>query len=113
MDLVDGKCSTSESTKLDEEMRKTSKMEKGQASSRLISKDLKNTFSSTTIAMTQLKKKMFSIKLLETTSKVIGTHSWLKDTLERKRERKDEGVSTKDTVSLVVHSKTALTKLKK
>ena len=41
---------------------------------------------------------MFSIESLGTTSKVIGTNSWLEDTLEKKRKRKDEGQEAKDIV---------------
>ena len=47
------------------------------------------------------------------TSKVIGIDSWLENILERKRKRKDEGTLAKDTISLVVHSGSALTKVKK
>ena len=46
-------------------------------------------------------------------SKVIGIDSWLEDTLERKRTGRDEGAPTKDIVSLVVHSGSMLTKVKK
>ena len=56
---------------------------------------------------------MFSIDSLGTASKVIGTNSWLEDTLDRKRKRKDEGVPDKDTLSLAIHSKSTLTKVKK
>ena len=38
--------------------------------------------------ITPFKKKMFSIESLGTASKVIGTDSWLEDTLERKRKGK-------------------------
>ena len=47
------------------------------------------------------------------TSKVIGIDSWLEGTLERKRKRKDEGSLAKDTISLAVHSRSALTKVEK
>lgn len=63
--------------------------------------------------VTLVKKKMFSIESLGMASKVIGTNSWLEDTLERKRKRKDESTPTKDTISLVVHFGYALTKVKK
>ena len=46
--------------------------------------------------MTQVKKKMFSIESLGTTSKVISKESWLEDTLEKKRKRKDESTPMKD-----------------
>ena len=65
------------------------------------------------MVMTLAKKKMFSIESLATASKVIGTDSWLEDTLERKRKRKDEGTPVKDNVSLAVHSRSMLTKVKK
>ena len=60
--------------------------------------------------MTPAKKKMFNIESLGTTSKVIGTNSWLEDTLGRKRKRRDEGTPAKDTVSLVAFSGSVLTK---
>ena len=56
---------------------------------------------------------MFSIESLGMASKVIGIDSWLEDTLDRKRKRKDEGTPNKDTVSLVVHLGFSLTKVKK
>ena len=65
------------------------------------------------MAMTPTKKNMFSIESLGMTSKVIGIDSWLEDTLERKRKRKDEGAPAKDIVSLVVRSGSVLTKVKK
>ena len=63
--------------------------------------------------VTLVKKKMFSIELLGATSKVISTNSWLEDTLERKRKRKDESVPTKDIVSQAVRSRTTMVKAKK
>lgn len=51
----------SESTESDEAVKKSLEVEKGQNSSRFISKDLKNHFSSTIVAITPVKKKMFSI----------------------------------------------------
>lgn len=56
---------------------------------------------------------VISIESLKMASKVIGTDSWLEDTLERKRKRNDESVSTKEIVSLTNHSRTTLTKVKK
>ena len=47
---------------------------------------------------------MFSIDSLGTSLKVIGIESWLEDTLDRKRNRKDESAPSNDTLSLVIHS---------
>lgn len=44
---------------------------------------------------------------------MIGTNSWLEDNLERKRKRKYESTSMKDTISLKVHFGSTLTKFKK
>ena len=63
--------------------------------------------------MTRVKKKMFSIESLGAASKVISTKSWLEDTLERKRKRKDESVPAKDIVSQAVRSGSAMVKAKK
>ena len=65
------------------------------------------------MVMTLAKKKMLSIEPLGIASKVIGTDSWLEDTLERKRKRKDESAMTKDIISLVVCFGSMLTKVKK
>ena len=46
------------------------------------------------------------------TSKVIGIDSWLEDTLEKKRKRKDEGAPNKDALSLAVCSRSTLSKVK-
>ena len=54
--------------------------------------------------VTLAKKKMISIESLGMASKVIGTDSWLEDTLERKRKRKDESTPAKDTIPLTFHS---------
>ena len=75
VDLRDGKSSNSESIEYDEATKRTSKVEKGQSSSKLISQAQKNPFSSTTMAITPVKKKMFSIESLGTASKVIRTDS--------------------------------------
>ena len=62
---------------------------------------------------TPVKKKMFNIESLGVASKVIGTESWLEDTLERKRKRKYEIIPSKDVVSQEVHSGSAMVKAKK
>ena len=49
--------------------------------------------------ITLIKRKMFSIDSLGIASNVID--SWLEETLERKRKRKDEGAPSKDTLSLL------------
>ena len=87
-------------------------MEKVPSSSKLISQDPKNPFSVTIVVVTLVKKKILSIESLGVASKVIGTKSWLEDTLERKRKRKDESVPTKDIVSQAVHSGTTMVKAK-
>ena len=112
-DLIDGGSSESESIESDEATKKTSEVEKGQYSSKLISRAPKNPFSSTTKAITSIKGKMFRFDSLGTTSKVIDTDSLLEDTLDRKRKRKNEGAPNKDTLSLVVRCGSALTKVKK
>ena len=93
--------------------KKSSEVEKGQSSAKLISQDPKNPFSSTAMTITLVKKKMFSIESLGMASKVIGIDSWLEDTLERKKKRKNESTLAKDTVSLIVHYGPTLTKVKK
>ena len=60
-----------------------------------------------------MKKNFFSIESLGTASKVISTESWLEDTLEKKRKRKDESVPAKDIVSQAVRSGSAMVKAKK
>ena len=64
------------------------------------------------MVITPVKKNIFSIESLSTASKVIGTNSWLEDTLEKKRKRKDEGAPNKDALSLVVFSGSTLSKVK-
>ena len=56
---------------------------------------------------------MFSVESLGTASKVISTESWLEDTLEMKRRRKDESTHTKDFISLIVQSSSTLARVKK
>ena len=65
------------------------------------------------VVATPVKRKMFSIESLGMASKVISTDSWLEDTLERKRIRKDESTPAKDAISLAVRSGSALAKVKK
>ena len=110
MEIGDDKSSSSESTEFEEFMKKNQEEEKAPSSSRLLSRDPKNPFSATIVAATPRKKKMFSIESLGTTSKVISIESWLKDTLEKKRKRKDESVPMKDILSQAVHSRFAMVK---
>ena len=65
------------------------------------------------VVATPAKRKNFSIESLGIASKVISTKSWLEDTLERKRKRKDERTPAKDAISLVVHSRFGLARVKK
>ena len=88
-------------------------MDKSQSPSRLFSHDPKKPFPSTVVTMTPTKKNTFSIESLGMASNIIGLDSWLEDTLERKRKRRDEGILAKDTISLVVHFVYILTKVKK
>lgn len=113
VDLGDEGSSDNESIKLDEATKKTSEVEKSQGASMLISHVPKNLFSSTVKEITLIKRKMFSIDSLRMASKVIGTESWLEDTLEKKRKRKDEGAPNKEALSLLVHSRSTLSKVKK
>ena len=113
VEIGDDKSSSSESTESNEATKKTQEEEKAPSSSQLLSRDLKNPFSATTTTMTQVKKKMFSIESLGTISKVISTKSWLEDTLEKKRKRKDESAPTKDIVSQAVRSGSIMVKAKK
>ena len=99
VEIGDDQSSSSESTESDEATKKTQEEEKVLGSSRLLSQDLKNPFFATTAATTQVKRKMFSIESLGTASKVISIESWLEDTLEKKRKRKDESTLAKDIVS--------------
>ena len=73
----------------------------------------KNPFAPPTAKATPAKRKMFSVESLGTASKVISTESWLEDTLERKRRRKEENTPTKDAVSLAVSFGSALARVKK
>lgn len=73
VDLGDGGSSESESAKFAEATKKTTKEEKCPESSKLTSQVLKNPFSSTTKTLTPIKRKMFSIDTLGTTSMMIGT----------------------------------------
>ena len=56
---------------------------------------------------------MFSIGSLGKASKVIGIDSWLEDTLDRKRKRRDESAPSKNTLSLAIHFGSTFTKVKK
>ena len=60
-----------------------------------------------------MKKNMFSIESLGTASKVISIESWLEDTIEKKRKRKDESAPAKDIVSQAVRSRSTMVKAKK
>ena len=104
--MGDEENSSSESTDSEEAVKKTAEMEK--------SKEVpKNPFAPPTAKATPAKRKMFSVESLATASKVISTESWLEDTLERKRRRKEENTPTKDAVSLAVSSGSALARVKK
>ena len=113
VEIRDDQSSSSEITEFDEATKKTQEEGKVSSSSRLLSQDLKNPFSMTTVAVTQVKRKMFSIESLGTASKIISIDSWLEDTLEKKRKRKDESTPTKDIVSQAVRSGSAIVKAKK
>ena len=113
VEIGDDKSSSSESTESDEATKKTQEEEKAPGSSRLLSRDPKNPFSATIVAATPAKNKMFSIESLGTTSKVISTESWLEDTLDKKRKRKDEIVPVKYIVSQAVRSGSVMVKAKK
>ena len=113
VEIGDEKSSSSESTESDEATRKTQEEKKAPSSSWLLSQDPKNPFSTTTMAVTQVKKKMFSIESLGTASQVISIESWLEDTLEKKRKRKDESIPAKDIVSQEIHSGSVMVKAKK
>lgn len=112
VDLGDGGTSESESTKSDEAAKKSIEKEKGPKTLKLISQAPNNPFSSTTKTLTLVKKKIFSVDTLSTTSKVIGTESWLENTLDRKGKW-IEGVPNKETLSLAIHFGSALRKVKK
>ena len=56
---------------------------------------------------------MFSIESLGTASKVISIESWLEDTLEKKRKRKDESTLARDIISQAFCSGFAIVKAKK
>ena len=61
VDLGDGKSGNSESTESTKAEKKNQEVDKGQSSSKLISQDPTNTFSSIVMMVTLVKKKMFSI----------------------------------------------------
>ena len=88
VEIGDENSSSSESTESNEVAKKTQEVEKVPSSSRLLSQDPKNPFFATTMVVTLVKKKMFSIESLGRASKVIGIESWLEDTLKRKRKEK-------------------------
>jgi len=113
VEIGDGDTSSSESTESDKAVEGTQVEEKDPSSSRLLSHGSKNPFSVGTMVKTPTKKRMFSIESLGENSKVIGIESWLEDTLERKRKRKDENVPSRDIVSQVVHSSSTMVKAKK
>ena len=106
VDLGDGESSSSESTNSKEAMKKTTEVEKRKEVP-------KNPFAPPTVKATPAKRKMFSVESLGTTSKVISIESWLEDTLERKRRRKEENTPTKDAVSLAVSFGSTLARVKK
>lgn len=56
---------------------------------------------------------MFSVDTLATTSKVIGIESWLKDTLDKKRKRKEDRVANKETLYLTIYYGSTFSKVKK
>ena len=72
VDLGEGENSISESTKLDEVAKKTTEIEKGQGSLKLISQALKNPFAPPIVVATLAKRKMFKVESLGTASKVIS-----------------------------------------
>ena len=104
--MGDGESSSSDSTDLDEVEKKTTEAKKSKETS-------KNLFSSPTVTTTRAKRKMFSVESLGIASKVISTESWLEDTLERKRRRKEENTLAMDVVSLAVSFGSALARVKK
>ena len=88
MGIGDDKGSSSESTESDEVAKKTQEEEKAPSSSRLLSRDPKNPFSTTTMLVTPAKKKMFTIESLGTASKVIVQSLGLKILWKRKGREK-------------------------
>lgn len=65
------------------------------------------------MTLSPVKRKMFNVDMLQAASKVFNIKSWLEDTLDRKRKRKEEGVPNKETLSLAIHSRSTLSKAKK
>lgn len=112
VEIRDGDTSSSESIESEKAEEGTQEEEKAPSLSRLLFQDPKYPFSSGTMVKTPVKKKMFSIESQGAASKVIGTNSWLEDTLERKRKRKDESVPSRDIISQVVHSSSTMVKAK-
>ena len=102
----------SESIESDEVTKKSTEIEKVPKASKIISQVLKNSFSSATKTFSLIKRKMFGVDTLGTASKVIDIESWLEDTLDQKRKRK-EGVPKKENLSLAVYSISTLSKVKK
>ena len=96
VDPGDGGSSESESTELDEAIKKTSEVNKVSKAPKLISPAPKNPFSSASKALTPVKS---SVDTLGIASNIIGTKSWLENTLDRKKKRKEEGAPNKETVS--------------
>lgn len=113
VEIGDEDTSHSKSTESDKVEGEAQKEEETPSSSRILIKDSKNPFSVGNMVKTPVKKKMFIIESLGAASKIIGTESWLEDTLERKRKRKDESVPSRDIVSQAIRSGAAMIKTKK
>lgn len=113
VDLGDGESSSRESSESDGVAKKTTEAKQSQGSPKLAPQAPKNPFATSTVVATAPKKKMFSIDSLGVASQVISTKSWLEDTLERKRRRKDESTLVKDAISLAIQSSSAIARAKK
>ena len=119
VNLGDGGTSESESMESDEVKKEVSRVEKSckaekvSQASKIIPPTPKNPFSLAAKTMTPFRRKMFSVDTLGTLSQVIGIETWLEDTLDRKRKRKEEGLLNKETLSLDINFKSILSKVKK
>ena len=71
-----------------------------------------NPFSLASKTLTPVKRKIFSVYTLWTMPKVIGTKSWLENTLDRKKKRIEKGTSNNEMLSLAICSRLTLSKVK-
>ena len=102
VDMNNGSSSKEEATRFDEadkeDLAKKIKEGKDKEGSKIISPLSQNPFSLAK-TFTLAKKKMFSVDVLGTIGKVLGTNSWLESILEQKRKRVEDSTLNKKMIS--------------